>query len=81
MDETESIRRELVNNINSNSKTREELEALHGTVWDVKQLYGDFKAESFLAPFIFVTRLSDGQRGSLTFQHSPRFYYDFQPTN
>jgi hypothetical protein len=79
MDETESLRRQLVNEINSNAKTREELEALYGTVWDTTQLSENFKAVSFAAPFIYVTRTSDGQKGFLTFQHSPRFYYDFVP--
>jgi hypothetical protein len=81
MDNTENIRRELVNDINTNARTREELEAQHGTVWDTAQLSGNFKAVSFMAPFIYVTRLSDGVQGTLTFQHSPRFYYDFRPAN
>jgi hypothetical protein len=31
-----------------------------------------------MAPFVVVRRLSDGQKGSLEFQHHPRFYFNFQ---
>ena len=76
-DPTEGIRQELVAAINSNPKTREELEALHGQVWDTQQLQQDFDVVGFMAPFIGVTRKSDGLKGTLEFQHQPRFYYNF----
>jgi len=31
-----------------------------------------------MAPFIAVQRKSDGVKGSLEFQHQPRFYFNFQ---
>jgi hypothetical protein len=34
-------------------------------------------AVQVLSPFCVVKRISDGQKGSLLFTHSPRFYYDF----
>jgi hypothetical protein len=37
----------------------------------------DFEALGFAAPFIVVRRRSDGANGTLTFQHTPRFYFDF----
>jgi len=47
-------------------------------VWDTQELQRDFDVLGFMAPFVVVTRKADGKKGSLTFQHSPRFYYGFQ---
>jgi hypothetical protein len=76
-DETEDIRREMVAEINSQPGSREALEAAHGHVWDTTQLAADFEVLGFMAPFVIVRRKSDGKKGSLEFQHSPRFYYSF----
>jgi len=76
-DETESIRRELVGQINSDPGSREALEAKHGQVWDTQELSKDFEVTGFMAPFVVVKRKSDGVIGSLVFQGSPRFYYSF----
>lgn len=57
---------------------REQLEKEYGQVWDTQELMRDFEAISFLAPFADVRRRSDGKKGYLTFQHSPRFYFSFQ---
>jgi hypothetical protein len=78
-DETEGIRRAMVNEINSNPGSREALEKEHGQVWDTTQLDQDFEVKGFMAPFVVVKRKSDGVIGSLEFQHSPRFYYGFTP--
>ena len=77
-DSTESIRREMVKEININPGSREALEKEHGQVWDTEQLQQDFKVNGFMAPFVAVIRKSDGVEGSLLFQHSPRFYFDFK---
>ena len=76
-DPTEPIRREMVARINANPGSREALEAEYGQVWDTQQLGTDFEVSGFMAPFVGVTRKSDGAKGSLTFQHNPRFYYGF----
>ena len=76
-DETESIRRDLVGQINSDPGFREALEAKHGQVWDTQELSKDFEVLGFMAPFVVVKRKSDGVKGSLMFQHSPRFYFSF----
>lgn len=55
------------------------LEAQHGQVWDTDQLVEDFEAIGFMAPLVVVRRRSDRQKGSLEFQHSPRFYFNFVP--
>ena len=78
-DETESIRRQQLAEINAQPGSREALEAQHGQVWDTQQLGQDFTVEGFMAPYVVARRKSDGMRGSLMFQHSPRFYFCFQP--
>jgi hypothetical protein len=47
--------------------------------WTTEQMSAEFKVDSFLAPFVFVTRKADGVEGSLEFTHSPRFYFNFRP--
>ncbi len=65
--------------IDATQTERQKLTDLHGDVWDTTELQRDFSVESFLAPLVIVTRRSDGQRGTLDFIHSPRFYYNFRP--
>lgn len=78
-DPTESIRRHQVAAINAEPGTREYLEAKHGEVLDTTELQQDFSVLGFMAPYVVVQRKSDGVRGSLMFQHSPRLYFGFQP--
>ncbi len=78
-DPTEEIRRDMQASINSEATERAALEEKHGQVWDTSQLGEDFKVHSFLAPFVICTQLSTGEKGSLMFQHSPRFYFSFEP--
>lgn len=47
--------------------------------WTTEQLKEDFEVRGFQAPFVVVTRKSDGATGSLEFTHSPRIYFGFQP--
>jgi len=77
-DETEAPRRALVAALNAEPGSREALEAEYGQVWDTQQLTADFAVEGFLAPFVIVRRKADGVRGSLLFQHHPRFYWGFR---
>lgn len=77
-DPTESIRRKMVQEINSSPSTREGLEQDHGQVWDTKELQQDFVVHGFLAPFVNATRKSDGKHGTLMFTHMPRFYYGWE---
>lgn len=78
-DETESIRRKMVAELNSEATERELLEQKHGQVWNTEELTADFEVTGFIAPFVLVIRKSDRKRGTLTFQHSPRYYFDFRP--
>lgn len=78
-DQTETTRRQMVQEINSNPGSREYLEAKHGQVWNTSELQQDFSVLGFMAPLIIVERKSDGVKGSLLFQHDPRLYHSFQP--
>lgn len=80
-DATESYRRQRVAEINAEPGSRKALEAAHGQVWDTAELARDFIVTGFLAPFVVVRRKSDGVKGSLEFQHSPRLYFGFSPHN
>jgi hypothetical protein len=77
-DPTESIRRQQVAEINIDPVSREALEAKHRQVWDTDQLRRHFDVLGFMAPYIGVRRKSDGAKGSLQFQHDPRFYFGFK---
>ena len=77
-DPTEAIRRQRVAEINAEPGSREALEAQYGQVWSTDELSDEFEAIGFMAPLIVVRRRSDGRKGSLEFQHSPRFYFNFQ---
>jgi len=78
-DSTETTRRERLTEINSVPGSREALEARYGQVWNTDELRREFVVEGFLAPFVVVQRKSDGQRGSVEFQHNPRFFFRFVP--
>jgi hypothetical protein len=77
-DPTENIRRDIVQGINSNPGERAPLETKYGQVWNTQELSNDFEVKGFMAPFISVTRKSDGAKGTLMFQDSPRYYFKFQ---
>jgi len=77
-DPTEAIRRQRLAEINAEPGSREALESQHGQVWDTQELGRDFQVLGFAAPLVVVRRKSDGVRGSLEFQHQPRFYFSFQ---
>ena len=77
-DESETIRRQQVAAINPEPGSREALEAQHGKVWDTSELQQDFSVTGFLAPYVAVRRKSDGVKGTLQFQHDPRYYFAFE---
>lgn len=62
------------------SRSREELAAEYGQVWDSYELARDFDIEAFSSPFVVVVRKSDGVKGTVLFQHHPRFYWGFDAT-
>lgn len=56
---------------------RKQLEARYGQVWNTDELARDFRVNAFSAPLVFVVRKSDGIKGRMEFNHSPRFYFNF----
>lgn len=77
-DPTETARRDRLAEINAEPGSRAALESQYGPVWDTNELRQNFDVLGFMAPFAVVRRKSDGIRGSLEFQHNPRFYFNFQ---
>ena len=77
---TELAHRVLLNQlVNAEPGDRAALEKEYGQVWSTAELGQDFEVIGFLAPYVGVQRKSDGVRGSLLFQHQPRFYFRFSP--
>lgn len=60
-------------------KTREQLEALHGKVWDVRQLAAEFVITAIIGNEVVVRCKADDVVGTLQYQSSPMLYYNFQP--
>ena len=75
MNAEEIARAYIANEINSLKAEREKLANLHGQVWDTNEMTEQFEVLGFAAPVVVVRRKSDGKRGSLYFQHWPRFYF------
>jgi hypothetical protein len=78
IDPTEDIRRQMLAEINAAPGSREFLEAKHGQVWSTDELSRDYEVLGFMSPLVVVRRKSDGQKGSLCFQHHPRFYFGWE---
>lgn len=78
-DPTEAVRRERLTEINHDPGSRAALEARFGQVWTTDELAAEFEVLGFMAPLVVVRRRSDRVKGSLEFQHSPRYYFDFSP--
>lgn len=73
-DETEEIRRDMI----ASGQPARDLQRAEMR-WDSDQLREAFEVIGFAAPFVAVIRKSDGQRGSLEFTHSPRYYFNWVP--
>jgi len=78
-DEAEPLRRLRLAEINAQPGSREALEAQYGQVWDTSNLPRTSRCWGFLAPYVAVRRKADGVKGSLEFQHNPRWYFNFVP--
>lgn len=86
IDETEEYRRARQAELNSapvsddkeSEKARLERET-GSKVYTTDEMSAEFTVTGFAAPFVVVKRKSDGQVGSLEFQHSPRLYFNWQP--
>ena len=77
-DETESYRRARLAEINDDAGSRADLEDRYWQVWNSDELRASsMEVIGFMAPFVVVRDLETGKRGSLEFQHSPRFYFNY----
>lgn len=75
--EVEALRMQQLVAVNAEAvKPGEEVPIGHMTTDEARERY-DFIG--FQAPYVVVRRKSDGQRGTLTFTHNPRYYFDFTP--
>ena len=61
-------------------QSKEKIEARYGSVWNTEELQRDFEVLAFAAPYVVVQRKADGTKGSMMFQHYPRFYFAFEPS-
>ena len=77
-DITEQLRRVRLAVLNAEPGDRHALEQRHGQVWDGSQMGRDYEVIGFMAPLVVARRKSDGIRGSLEFQHHPRFYFNWR---
>jgi hypothetical protein len=57
----------------------EAVETVKRQEWSTSELQADFDVVGFSAGMVVVVRKSDGVRGSMRFDHSPRIYYGFHP--
>lgn len=80
-DDTVLIKIAMIEEINAMSKDREQLEKLHGKVYDTRELAQDFEVLQFGAPMVYVQEKKTKKMGTLLFQHNPRFYFSFQEDN
>lgn len=78
-DPTEGIRRQLMAEINAEPGGRAALEAEYGKVWNTDELCAEFDVVGFLAPLVVAIKRATGEKGTLFFQHHPRFYFKWQP--
>lgn len=75
-DPTENIRRALIET-DQPAADLAAAKARGSKTWDTHQLTEEFTVHAFAAPFVIVTRKSDGAKGTLEFTHSPRVYFNF----
>jgi len=73
-----TTRKALTKKINEEATDRRSLEGEHGQVWNTTELSEQFTVLGFMAPMVVVRRKSDGVKGTLLFQHMPRFYFRFE---
>lgn len=74
---------EICAQIESDNETTERtrLEGLYGkgNVWNTSELSARFVVVGFMAPFCVVQDKQTGVKGTVEFQHSPRFYFGYLP--
>lgn len=85
-DETQTVRQIMTTIVNAsvesldNEKERQRLTKEYGPVWNTQELQNDFEVLGFMAPFVIVRNRNSltNEKGTLMFQHSPRFYFNYR---
>lgn len=61
---------------------RKQLELQHpGDVYGPSEFRMQYEALQFMAPYVLVRRRKDSVEGTLSFDHSPRLYWGFTPSD
>lgn len=58
-------------------QVKQSLAEQYGEVWSTDEMLALFEVLGFSYGVVVVQRRSDGIEGTLAFDHSPRFYYNF----
>jgi hypothetical protein len=77
LDETEETRRQRQAELNA-GYGREILESIFGKIYTSDELRAEWEIVGFFAPLVVVKSKADGGLGSFEFQHTPRFYFNYQ---
>jgi len=80
-DETEGIRRKMIAESQPDQHLAECVKNDGKRYNGREELLAEFDVTGFLAPFVVVTRKSDGRVGTMEFTHNPRVYFNFEPDN
>jgi hypothetical protein len=70
-------RNELIR-VNDRDLAKEALAKDYGEVLTTAETQEKYQILQFMAPYVLVTRLGDGKKGTLQFSHLPRYYFNFQ---
>jgi len=74
-DKTETIRRQMVQEINGEANDRIRLTKKYGEVFDTSEVQKRFSIEGFMAPFVVAIEKATEKKCTLMFQDNPRFYW------
>lgn len=64
--------------VSAETATRKALETKYGKVWNTEEPNEQFEQTGSMGLVILVRRRLDGRKGSMEFNHSPRFYFHFK---
>jgi hypothetical protein len=78
-DPTFKMRQRWNAQINDCVRSREDLEEIWGQAIDHMELRKSYNQFFFCNPVLVCRRKSDGQRGTLLYQYSPRLYFRWLP--
>lgn len=74
----DKLRKEYARKLNAKPRPRADLDRLFQITLDPEQLRENYEVISFFAPFVYVRNKFSNAEDILVFQHSPRFYWQFE---